>query len=255
MDRNHTLIISTWLHDIQWQDGWKAMQEDARIRQPSVWVIDPNRFFRRLPIHGEQLLSSDEIAKAVRFYQTDHALRFKAAHTALRLLLGYTTTSNPAALQFEKVHHNKPRLETPANTGIQFNLSYTENRAMIGVDSGQPIGIDIEWSQRPLDIETMLAACFSANEIAFICAQKGELRQRFFTLWTRKEAILKLTGEGIGDHLPHFEVLDGVHRAKKQVIGGQPPDNVYLYSFSVEEGFIGCFASPIPVSQCLFYRL
>lgn len=256
MDRDHTVITSTWLHNIQWQDGWKFIQEGGSIRQPSLWVINPEPFFQRLPKYDGQLLSSDEIARAVRFHQMDHALRFKAVHTALRLLLGRTTTSDPTALWFEKGRHNKPRLKRPANTHIQFNLSYTENRAMIGLNSsGQPIGVDIEWSQRLLNIETMLKACFSANEITFICAKESEMHHRFFTLWTRKEAILKLTGEGIGEHLPHFEVLDGMYRARKQVIGRQPPDDVYLYSFSPEEGFIGCLASPIPITECFFYRL
>src|SRR5690606_33945398 len=130
-------------------------------------------------------------------------LRFKAAHTALRLLLGYATASDPAAVRFKKAHHNKPILEVPVDADIQFNLSYTENGAIIGLDTRQPIGVDIEWSQRPLAIETMLDACFSTDEIAYICAQPSEMHRRFFTLWTRKEAILKLTGEGIGEHLPH----------------------------------------------------
>ncbi|PPL00276.1 4'-phosphopantetheinyl transferase family protein [Parapedobacter indicus] len=252
---DHTLIISTWLPSIQWSDGWKAMKEGIDIQRPSLWVIDPKPFLNRLPKHDGQLLSDDETAKAERFHQTDHKLRFSAAHTALRLLLSYATVSDPSALRFEKGHHNKPKLVVPANTDIQFNLSYTENRAMIGLSSGQPIGVDIEWSQRPLDIETMVEACFSTNEIAFISAEKREVHRRFFTLWTRKEAILKLTGEGIGEHLPYFEVLDGVRHAEKRVIGGQPPDTVYLYSFSVTEGFIGCFASPTPITRCSFYRL
>ncbi len=255
MDMEHTVITSTWLHSIQWMDGWKALRQGIGIRRPSLWVIDPKHFLDRMSQHDEQLLSSDEIARATRFHQPDHVLRFKTAHIALRLLLGYSATSDPAALRFTKGHHNKPKLEKPENTDIQFNLSYTENQVMIGLNRVHPIGVDIEWLHRPLDIESMLDACFSADEVAFIGAKKEEMHDRFFTLWTRKEAILKLTGEGIGEHLPHFEVLDGIYRAKKQLIGGQPPDTVYLYSFSVMDGFLGCFASPIPITQCFFYRL
>lgn len=250
-----TDIIATWIHRIEWRDGWEAMQSDRAIRQPSIWVINPMRSLQQWAKYAEQLLNSEETTKAMRFHHMDHRQRFKAAHTVLRLVLGLTIDSDPASLRFAKGHHNKPRLETPEHTPIQFNLSYTENRAMIGVNHGYPIGVDLEWLQRPLDIESMLDACFSIREIAFIRSRKEEMHHRFFTLWTRKEAILKLTGEGIGDHLPYFEVLDGTCRAEKRVIGGQPPRNIYLYSFSVEEGFIGCFASPTPITQCSFYRL
>ncbi|WP_353196193.1 4'-phosphopantetheinyl transferase superfamily protein [Parapedobacter defluvii] len=250
----NTEIIAARIHRIQWMDGWIALQDKISIRQPSIWVIDPWRSPQQ-SAHAEHLLSSEEIARAMRFHRTEHTLRFKATHTALRLLLGHATASDPAALRFSTGHHHKPKLADTTNTAIQFNLSYTENRALIGLDQVHPIGVDIEWLQRPLDIESMLDACFSAEEIAFIRAEKSETQHRFFTLWTRKEAILKLTGEGIGEHLPHFEVLDGVNRTKKQIIGGQPPDHVYLYSFPVEEGFIGCLASPVPVNSCSFYRL
>lgn len=251
---DHTVIISTWMQGIQWRDGWEAMQEHD-VRQPGVWLIDSEHFLKRLRPHDEQVLSSEEISRAARFHQTDHMIRFKTAHTALRLLLGYATGSPPNALRFEKGHHDKPTLEKPENTGVQFNVSYTENRVMIGLNQNHPIGIDIESMQRSLAIDSMLEACFSTNEIAFICEKKEEMHARFFTLWTRKEAVLKLTGEGIGEHLPHFEVLDGVCHANKQVIGGQPPDHVHLYSLSVQEGFIGCIASSVPIHQCFFYRL
>lgn len=255
METDRTVIISTWIHSISWLDGWEVMQADAELRQPSLWLIEPGQFHTRLINCDEHVLSEDEARRASRFHKSDHMLRFKAAHTALRVLLGRATHSDPRALDFGKGHHNKPSLEKPENTGIQFNLSYTENRVLIGLNPNHPIGIDIEWSHRPFAIESLLEACFSANEIAFICARKDLVHQRFFTLWTRKEAILKLTGEGIGDHLPHFEVLDGICYANKQIIGGQPPDRVYLYSFSPEEGFIGCMASSIPITPCSFYRL
>lgn len=239
---------------IQWQDGWKALQAPD-IRQPSIWLINPMQLHKRLAHQDEQVLSSEEISRAARFHRKDHMIRFKMAHMALRFLLGYLTDSDPADLRFEKGHHNKPRLKKAESADIQFNLSYTENRVMIGLNPKHPIGIDIEWIQRPLAIESMLEACFSKNEIAFIGSKKEEMHARFFTLWTRKEAVLKLTGEGIGEHLPHFEVLDGLCRAHKQVIGGQPPDYIHLYSVALEEGFLGCMASSDPIQQCFFYRL
>jgi len=255
MDIAHTRITSSWLPTIQWRNGWQALQAEAGIQQPSVWMVNPKSFFDQVTRQVEPILSRDESTRAGRFYQADHALRFKAAHTALRLVLASAIHANPAELRFERGRHNKPGLASPANTGVQFNVSYTDRRAIIGLNASQPIGVDIEWAKRPLAIDSMLEACFSRDEITFICAQAEKMQQRFFTLWTRKEAILKLTGEGIGEHLPHFEVLDGERLAKKDIIGGTPPDEVYLYSFEAEAGYIGCFSSPKPLTECFFYRL
>ena len=255
MDTTHTVITSTWLSPPQWLDGWQVIQRGMDIQLPSVWVVHPQRLFEQLPTLAETLLSPDENARAVRFHQPNHVLRFKAAHTVLRLLLGTITQSDPAALRFVKGHHHKPELENDTSSSHAFNLSYTENCILIGLNSGLPIGVDLEWCQRLLEPEILLEACFSPDEIAFICEDNMELAHRFFTLWTRKEAILKLTGEGIGEHLPHFAVLDGEYNVRKQIIGGTPPDRVYLNSFSVEEEFIGCLASPTPLTECFFYRL
>ena len=256
MDRTpHTIITSSWIPSFQWLDGWSVINDAVAMQVPCVWLINPKSFIGALPRHVDSLLSADELAKAMRFHQADHVLRFKAAHTALRLVLGHVTDQDPAGIRFAKGHHHKPILENQHGPEVPFNLSYTENRAMIGLTSSQTVGVDIEWCERPFDIETMLDACFSAAEIAFIREQRENMLYRFFTLWTRKEAILKLTGEGIGDHLPHFEVLDGVCHAQKQIIGGRPPDQVFLYSFEVEEGFIGCLASPRPLPEISFYRL
>src|SRR5690606_33277913 len=104
-------------------------------------------------------------------------------------------------------------------------------------------------------IDDMLMACFSPEEIKFITARKDDMRHRFFTLWTRKEAILKLTGEGIGEHLPYFDVLDGTCVTKKRTIGGNTPDKIYLYSFRIDDDYLGCYAVPEPLEGISFFRL
>lgn len=253
MDR--TVITSAWLNRVHWVDGWNVIQGPHEISRPSIWVIDPTATHLQLADQYETVLSAEELARGNRFHQAAHSVRFKTAHTILRLLLSRFTSSNPTAICFAEGHHRKPQLQGQQGTPIEFNLSYSQNKAMIGIANDHPVGIDIEWLHRPLDIQDMLSACFSEREIAFITSRNEGIYQRFFTLWTRKEAVLKLTGEGIGEHLPFFEVLDGTHIAEKKIIGGQPPNTIYLYSFPVGYDFLGCFASPTPVSELFFYQL
>jgi len=218
-------------------------------------LIDPTAAHALLAHRYNHILSDHELARATRFHQQAHQIRYKTTHTVLRLLLAGATDSAPAALHFVGGHHNKPRLPPYRGGSVAFNLSYTENKSLIGIAGGHAIGVDIEWLNRPLDIGDMLAACFSASEIDYITSQAEGTRSRFFTLWTRKEAILKLTGEGIGEHLPFFDVLDGTCVAEKEIIGGNPPDRIYLYSFRIGVDYLGCYAASEPLDRLPVFQL
>ncbi|MFB2121522.1 4'-phosphopantetheinyl transferase superfamily protein [Parapedobacter sp. 2B3] len=252
----HTSIISTWMEEPRWTDGWPVLRGSHEVTLPSVWLVDAARAHAMLDDRYNQILSSDEVGRAERFHQPAHRIRYKASHTVLRMLLAGITHADAATLRFVGGHHNKPKLTDYQRPSITFNLSHTEHTSMIAVADGAGIGADIEWIRRPIVIDDMLAACFSANEIDYITSRPEEgMRDRFFTLWTRKEAILKLTGEGIGEHLPLFEVLDGTCVAEKEIIGGTPPDRIYLYSFRLADDYVGCFATAEPTDLRSVYRL
>lgn len=93
--------------------------------------------------------------------------------------------------------HGKPFL--PDYPHIHFNLSHCDCAAVCVVDS-QPVGVDVECINRydPLLVERTM------NE-----KEQKEIRtssssaEAFITLWTMKEALLKLTGEGISADLHH----------------------------------------------------
>ena len=250
-----TAITAGWIRDVQWIDGWKSIRSEEPLVCPSIWLIDMHYSPGRWAAFGDRMLSSVETARANRFHLKEHRSRFEATHTLLRLLVGRLSGFEPASLRFGKGHHSKPILASPTGTDIHFNMSYTQGRTIVGLEKGHPIGVDIEWTKRPLDIDSMLEACFSSRERAYITAQPVGMLHRFFTLWTRKEAILKLTGEGIGEHLPYFEVLDGTSNTPKSIIGGRPPDHVYLYSFLIGEDAIGCLASEARLDRCAFFRV
>lgn len=252
---NHTTIISTWIDEPPLADGWAVIQDTQPVPRPSLWLINPIYAHELLANRYNHILSGDEVSRAARFHQQTHQIRYKATHTVLRLLLANATGSAPAALHFVGGHHNKPSLPLYEGGTVGFNLSYTENKSLIGIADGGAIGVDIEWLNRPLAIEDMLTACFSASEIEYITSRDEGTQSRFFTLWTRKEAILKLTGEGIGEHLPFFEVLDGTCVAKKEIIGGNPPDRIHLYSFRIGSAYLGCYAASAPLDRLPVFKL
>src|SRR5881396_1588507 len=72
---------------------------------------------------------------------------------------------------------------------------------------GREVGVDLESIHR-LDYWSLLAErIFSSRELCELRALPGsKQREAFFNGWTRKEAYLKATSEGLTDDLPAIEV-------------------------------------------------
>ncbi len=85
----------------------------------------------------------------------------------------------------------------PTLPGVHFNLSHCPE-AVACVMADEPIGIDIE-AVTPLDID-VARHVFNDEELCQVLAD--ECPQLAFTrLWTMKESLLKLNGEGISNDL------------------------------------------------------
>lgn len=99
--------------------------------------------------------------------------------------------------QFEYINYDKPVLR--GYPDIHFNISHCK-RGIICVIDNQPIGVDIEETEEKLDM-VLCHYCFNDIEVEDIVTAPDPCI-RFTHWWTRKEALLKLTGEGLTDNLP-----------------------------------------------------
>ncbi len=98
--------------------------------------------------------------------------------------------------------HGKPRHES-----LHFNLSHSGVYVICAVGE-QEIGCDIQ-KLRPCK-EQMVRRFFTPDEQEYIFAADGsEQKERFVTLWCRKESFLKRTGEGLIRELNQLSCLDG----------------------------------------------
>lgn len=77
---------------------------------------------------------------------------------------------------------------------IHFNLSHSGETAVCAIEN-VPVGVDIECAPEKLDLE-LVNAIFSSSEAALIKASLCPAME-FALLWTRKESLLKCTGEGL----------------------------------------------------------
>ena len=89
-------------------------------------------------------------------------------------------------------------------------MSYSNGLALIAGTRHAALGVDIERVRSVPEADQIAAKFFSPREGAMLHAIPAEQKmEAFFHCWTRKEAYLKATGEGIADALPRIEVSLG----------------------------------------------
>ncbi len=154
-----------------------------------------------------QCLSSDEVARAERFFFVQHRQHFIAARGTLRHILSHYTHVPPQDIQFTYSKHGKPALAIPADRDIQFNLSHSHGLAVYGIALRRRIGIDLERVRDDVAHEDIARRFFSEREYAILQALPAHERHvMFFTCWTRKESYIKAQGTGLWHPLDQFDV-------------------------------------------------
>lgn len=152
--------------------------------------------------HTESLDIEKALAM-VSVQRREHALKFahegsRRLSLAVYLLLmegiqkEYGITEAP---EFDYLEGGKPVIK--GHPKIHFNFSHSGNVALCAIDN-QPVGADVETSRKITP--SLISYTMNEKEQAEI-ASAPESLPAFLALWTRKEAVLKLTGEGIRNDL------------------------------------------------------
>ncbi len=97
-------------------------------------------------------------------------------------------------------NNGKPYIE---NIDIEFSISHSGNVVLCAI-SDKPVGIDIE-KRRDININ-IAKRLFTVEEQKYIFCNNDFLNERFFELWTRKEAYAKMIGKGVS-HFSRFSVI------------------------------------------------
>ncbi|MGO9088041.1 MAG: 4'-phosphopantetheinyl transferase family protein [Candidatus Sulfotelmatobacter sp.] len=200
------------------------------------------------------VLSPDEIGRATRFHFERDRIHFTRCRSVLRgLLAGYLVI--PATeIRFEYLTSGKPQVAAEQNpNALQFSVSHSAGMALIAVGSELRLGVDIEKIRGDVDTASLAERFFSLRERAGLRALPDHLHvPGFFACWTRKEAFLKATGEGLSFPLadfsvtthpdldPELEEVRGNTEARKQW---------FLSDISVVDGYRAAVAGDNPHSQ------
>jgi 4'-phosphopantetheinyl transferase len=178
------------------------------------------------------------------FYRKQHGDRFVVSRGALRVLLGLYLNAKPATIEFAYGYQGKPHVTFPSVAlPISFNLSHSEELALIALTPTYRVGVDVE-KIRPLPDLDRLVRWFSAVERREYQRLPSALRiEGFFNGWTRKEAFLKACGDGLALPLDTFDVSLAPGRpARLKRIRGTPATNWFIHAFEPHPGYIAALA-------------
>jgi 4'-phosphopantetheinyl transferase len=158
-----------------------------------VWRIDLDGTLA----DAEPVLAPSEAARVATFLRPQDALQFALSRAAVRQILARYLDADPAALEFMRSRAGKPSVVSAGREAPGYNLTHSHRLALCAVGPFA-LGIDVEWI-RPAPMAAGVAAGIVTpdgpirpDEIA-----SPELDWLFFQTWTRTEAALKATGEGL----------------------------------------------------------
>ncbi len=152
-------------------------------------------------------LSDSELQRYYRYQFDSHRKQLLLSRVLTRLALSrYDSSIAPASWKFSQNEYGKPAISAEQNAAaLYFNLSHSAQRAVLAVSRHSDIGVDIELSTKPRRIGAIAQRYFSPAESAAILALPVEQQQdRFYDLWTLKEAYIKACGMGLSIPLQHF---------------------------------------------------
>jgi 4'-phosphopantetheinyl transferase len=154
------------------------------------------------------LLDEEERERAVHLRRDDLRRRFVVRRGVLRCLLARYLGTAAQSIRYVVGKRGKLRLRAlAAQSPLHFNVSDADALAVYGLTRVGEIGIDVE---KPLPFEDLAVVAqrwFSPREQAAVASLPTEEQiSGFYTGWTRKEAIVKAIGTGIGFPLERFSV-------------------------------------------------
>jgi 4'-phosphopantetheinyl transferase len=197
------------------------------------------------PWHAD-LLSDGERARWGGLWDAGQRAQFTVAAALLRLVAAPLTAQPADRVVVDRScpscgrHHGRPRLP---GTGLDASISHSGATVAVAVSNAGAVGVDV---QQVVDdaVHELSPLVLAEPEAGHVVVARD-----FFTYWTRKEALVKATGDGVA--VPLSEVVVTPPRTPPALLGypGQDGLAAQLRDLSPDPGYVGAPAvlSPRPV--------
>jgi 4'-phosphopantetheinyl transferase len=195
------------------------------------------------------LLSDPELVRARRYRLAADSDRSLLGAVLLRMAAARHLGIRPDAVAVDRTcdrcgaQHGRPRL--PGN-GLHASVSHSGDIVAVAITSAGPVGVDVE-AVRSIDFAAVTERVCTPGERNHVHAAAD-----FFTFWTRKEAVLKATGEGLLRPMTDLEVAPPGSAPVLLRLGAGAPPACQMSDISVGNGYQACVAvlasDPVTIS-------
>lgn len=173
-----------------------------------VWLARQDAFaLDALQASCEHWLSGSEQQRYRRLQLARHRQQFLLSRFMVRTVLSeYRPDTAPADWHFTSNSYGKPAVDAARHgPSPHYNLSHSNGRVALAVAAEPMLGVDIEGSVRPRRVSRIANRYFAPLEAEALLRLHGEAqRERFYELWTLKEAYIKACGLGLAIPLNQF---------------------------------------------------
>ena len=212
-----------------------------------IWNFDLDKIISRENLF-EKILSDDELVRAKKFHFATDKDRFICSRGLLRILLGIYARISRKEIKFTFNEYGKPSLlKDQNNSDLHFNLSHSKNFMSVGFTKKSLIGMDVELMKPFKDHLEIAKRFFSNSEINQLNDfPKEKILEGFYSCWTGKEAVIKLSGEGLSYPLKDFDVqlkelsIGETYRYKVNLIDRD--ENLFAEVFKIQRNLYGACA-------------
>jgi 4'-phosphopantetheinyl transferase len=207
----------------------------------------------------DALLAPADLRRRSRLRQAADRHRLTVAAVLVRVVVGAHAGVPPADLWIDRTcpgcggQHGKPRLA--ALPDVHFSVSHSAGNVAVAVGLDGPVGVDVEETVPfdPAELEGLAACTLAPEERAALARLPAAGRPGAFTAyWTRKEALVKATGDGLGALLDHIVVSPPSSPPRLLRWDGRD-ESVSLHALHPPEGAVGVLAvlgdSPVQVLE------
>lgn len=202
-----------------------------------VWLArvpaDTDRFVDRL--------DDVELGRRARLRRRADRDRFTAAAVLLRRTVAATLGVTPDEVSIDRTcercgePHGRPVVVTRAPDRLEVSVSHAGAHVAVAICPGRRVGVDVEVI--PREYADLLPTACSPEEVDEITDARG-----FAVAWTRKEAFLKATGEGLRRAPSDVVVAGGSRPPAVRSLAGAPPPPTQLVDLAVDREHVGAVA-------------
>jgi 4'-phosphopantetheinyl transferase len=204
--------------------------------------------------HLLDLLDEEERRRHDGFLRAQDRALFLVSHALTRIVAGHHVAIAPKAVRYDRkvAAHEKPRFGDPASA-LEFSLSHSGARVVVAISRAVTLGVDIErvavTGPEPPLVASVL--CDTEQE-AFRAVPSPARAWAFCRYWTRKEAVLKATGDGLEISPARIAVTAPTSApALVRWSGpGRPAETVHLYDLDAAHGYAASLAALSEQLEC-----